>query len=294
MKIFITGGESFVGSHLWKMVEAAGHEVGGIDVIPSRLAGCRRMDLRDAALADAIPEGATVIHLAAVSTDPACRADPLGAFDVNIGGTINVARAARARNCQQFIFASTEWVYGDVANEGVQLEDDPIDVTRIPSAYAFSKVAGERILAFSGLQNVTVLRFGIIYGPREKNWSAVESLVDSVRQGKDVSVGSLKTSRRFIDVDDLCRGIMASFGQQGFQIFNLAGDRLVSLGDVLEAAQAALGRRVTITEKQPASSSVRNAESDKAERMLGWRPQTRLADGVRRFLEAMREGNHHG
>ena len=294
MKVFVTGGESFVGSHLWKLLENSGHEVSGIDVVPSSRPTCRKLDLRDAALADVIPDGATVVHLAAVSTDPACRADPLGAFDVNIGGTINVARAALARKCPQLIFASTEWVYGDVANEGVQLEDDAIDVTRIPSAYAFSKVAGERVLAFAGLANVTVLRFGIIYGPREKNWSAVESLADSVRQGKDISVGSLKTARRFIDVDDLCRGIMASFGQLGFQVFNLAGDRLVSLGDVLEAAQAALHRRVAITEKQPANSSVRNAASDKAERMLAWRPQTPFADGVRRFLESQHKGHHHG
>lgn len=173
MKLFITGGESFVARHLWNLLEAAGHDVSGVDLAASQKPACHRIDLRDRMIADVIPEGATVVHLAAISTDPLCKSDPLAALDVNIGGTINVARAALTRNCPQFVFASTEWVYGGVSNNGEQLEDDPIDVTRIPSAYAFSKVAGERVLAFSGLPNVTILRFGIIYGPRGSNWSAV-------------------------------------------------------------------------------------------------------------------------
>ena len=133
MKVFITGGESFVGARLWDMLEAEGHEVSGMDAVASRRPACRKIDLRDAALAEAIPEGATVVHLAAVSTDPLCRANPLESLDVNITGTIRVAQAALARRCPQVVFASTEWVYGDVANDAVQLEDTPIDATRVPS-----------------------------------------------------------------------------------------------------------------------------------------------------------------
>jgi nucleoside-diphosphate-sugar epimerase len=294
MKVFITGGESFVGARLWEILEASGHEVSGIDAVPSRRPGCRRVDLRDAALADAIPEGATVVHLAAISTDPLCRANPLESLDVNITGTIRVAQAAIARGCPQLVFASTEWVYGDVANDGVQLEDDPIDVTRIPSAYAFSKVAGERVLAFSGLPNVTVLRFGIIYGPRGKNWSAVESLADSVVHGRDIAVGSLGTSRRFIHVDDLCAGIAASFGRTGFEVFNLAGAALVSLGDVITSAAEAAGRSVAVTEKQPGASSVRNPVSDKAMRELAWKPELACRDGIRRIVKYLEERKSDG
>lgn len=294
MKIFITGGESFVGGRLWEMLDARGHEVTGMDVVPSRRPGCRQLDLRDPALVDAIPEGATVVHLAAVSTDPLCRADPLASFDVNITGTIRVAQAALARRCTQVVFASTEWVYGDVANDGAQLEDDPIDVTRIPSAYAFSKVAGERVLAFSGLQNVTVLRFGIIYGPRGRNWSAVESLADSVVHGRDISVGSLGTARRFIHVDDLCAGIVAAFGRTGFGVFNLAGATLVTLRDVVDAAQEAARRTVAVTEKQPAATSIRNPMSDRAMRELGWTPALAFPDGMRQIVNYLEERKSDG
>ena len=110
-------------------------------------------------------------------------------------------------------------------------------------------MSGERVLAFSGLESVTILRFGIVYGPREKNWSAVENLLEKVRRGENVQVGSLKTARRFIHVDDLCVGIMAALDQRGLQVFNLSGDRQISLGEVLKTSQKVLGKCVEVSEK---------------------------------------------
>ena len=287
MDVFVTGGESFVGRVLWGALEQAGHTVTGIDAVPSTRPGCRRLDLRDPGLADAIPEGSVIVHLAAVSTDPACRANPLEAFDVNLTGTLRLAQAAVARTCRQFIFASTEWVYGDVAGDGLQVEDQAIDVTRMTSAYAFSKVAGERILAFSGIPNVTILRFGIIYGPREKNWSAVESLVSKVRAGEAISVGSLATSRRFIHVRDLCAGIVASIGLEGIEVINVTGDDDVTLRQVIETADTVLRSRTTVTETNPAAKSVRTPSNAKAKSRLAWRPRLSFADGVRDVLSGL-------
>lgn len=290
MDVFVTGGESFVGRVLWGALEAAGHRVTGIDAVPSTRPGCRQLDLRDPAMADAIPVGAVVVHLAAISTDPLCKANPLEALDVNVTGTLRLAQAAVKRACRQFIFASSEWVYGDVANDGVQVEDQPIDATRIPSVYAFSKVAGERVLAFSGLPNVTILRFGIIYGPREKNWSAVESLVSKVLAGETISVGSLETSRRFIHVRDLCAGIVASIGLEGVEVINLTGDDDITLRRVITTADAVLGRRTAVTETNPAARSVRTPSNAKAKARLAWSPRLSFEDGVRDVLATMKGG----
>jgi nucleoside-diphosphate-sugar epimerase len=291
MDIFLTGGESFVGRVLWNGLEEIGHSVTGIDVVPSTRKGCRQLDLRDPRLAEAIPEGAVVLHLAAISTDPLCRANPLEALDVNVTGTLRLAQAAVRRGCRQFIFASTEWVYGDVSNDGVQVEDQPIDVTRIPSVYAFSKVAGERILVFSGLPNVTILRFGIIYGPRERNWSAVESLVAKVQASEAVSVGSLETSRRFIHVRDLCAGIVASIGIKGIEVLNLTGDDDITLRQVIATADVVLGRQTVVTETNPAARSVRTPSNAKARTRLGWRPDMSFEDGVRDVVESLGSGS---
>lgn len=287
MNVFVTGGESFVGRVLWEALEAAGHSVTGIDAVSSTRPACRRMDLRDPGLAAAIPDGAIIVHLAAVSTDPLCRADPLEALDVNVTGTLRLAQAAVSRHCRQFLFASTEWVYGDVPNDGVQLEDQPLDVTRIPSAYAFSKVAGERILAFSGLPNVTILRFGIIYGPRERNWSAVESLVAKVRGGESISVGSLATSRRFIHVRDLVAGIVAAIGLDGFEVLNLAGDVDITLRQVIETADAVLDRETPVIETHRDARSVRTPSSVKARARIGWEPKITFSEGVRDVVAAL-------
>jgi len=287
MDVFVTGGESFVGRVLWEALEDAGHSVTGLDAVSSTRPACRRMDLRDPMLVDAIPDGAVIIHLAAISTDPLCRVNPLEALDVNLTGTLRLAQAASVRHCRQFLFASTEWVYGDVPNEGVQLEDQPLDVTRIPSAYAFSKVAGERILAFSGLPSVTILRFGIIYGPRERNWSAVESLIAKVRGGEPISVGSLATSRRFIHVRDLVAGIVAAIGLDGFEVLNLAGDVDITLGQVIETADAVLGRKSSIVETNPVARSVRTPSSAKARERIGWEPKITFLEGVRDVVAAL-------
>lgn len=290
MNVFVTGGESFVGRVLWGALEAAGHRVTGIDAAPSTRPGCRQLDLRDPSIADAIPEGSVVIHLAAISTDPLCRANPLEAIDVNVTGTLRLAQAAVRQRCRQFIFASTEWVYGDVSNDGVQVEDQPIDATRMSSVYAFSKVAGERVLAFSGLPNVTILRFGIIYGPRDRNWSAVESLVAKVLAGESISVGSLETSRRFIHVRDLCAGIIASIGLEGIEVINLTGDDDITLRRVIATADAVLGRQTAVTETNPSARSVRTPSNAKAKARLLWSPRLSFEDGVRDVVATMRGG----
>jgi nucleoside-diphosphate-sugar epimerase len=281
MNLFITGSESFIGTALWDACLRRGHRVSGLDAAEPRREGAVQLDLRDPALERHIPDNATIIHLAAVSTDQLCKANPLEALDINLTGTLRLAQAALKRGCTQFVFASTEWVYGDVANNEIQTETTPIDATRIPGVYAFSKLAGERVLAFSGLPNVTTLRFGIVYGPREKNWSAVESLLEKVRRGENVQVGSLKTARKFIHVSDLCDGILASLGQGGHQTFNLPGEKLITLGDILAVGQKVLNRRVEVSESAPDKPSIRNPDGSRAAATLGWRPKLSFEDGLR-------------
>ena len=111
--MFVTGSESFIGRSLFARCKALGIDAIGIDSMATAEAHSTQADIRDPAIADLIPEGATVVHLAAISRDPDCRADPRGAFDVNVTGTLNVAAAAEKRKARQLIFASSEWVYAD-------------------------------------------------------------------------------------------------------------------------------------------------------------------------------------
>ena len=290
MTLFVTGSESFIGRALIARCRALGIDTAGIDSIaPTGVAGLQA-DIRDPAIADLIPEGATVVHLAAISRDPDCRADPRSAFDINVNGTLNIASAARKRKAAQLVFASSEWVYGDVRNDEVQLEDRPIDVTAMKSEYALTKIVGEQCLKLSCAQPaVTVLRFGIVYGPRRDNWSAVENLFNAVRTQEEVKVGAVKTARRFIHVDDIVAGILACRGRSGFEVFNLSGDRPVSLGEVIETSAELLNRRVKVVETNPAQPSIRNPDNAKARAQLNWQPAIDLKaglSGLRQFLES--------
>ncbi|MEK6584265.1 MAG: NAD(P)-dependent oxidoreductase, partial [Nitrospirota bacterium] len=205
-------------------------------------------------------------------------------------GTLNIASAAQKRKAAQLVFASSEWVYGDVRNDEVQLEDRPIDVTAMKSEYALTKIVGEQCLKLSGTQPaVTVLRFGIVYGPRRDNWSAVENLFNAVRTQEEVKVGAVKTARRFIHVDDIVTGILACRGRSGFEVFNLSGDRPVSLGEVIETSAKLLNRRVKVVETNPTQPSIRNPDNAKARAQLNWQPAIDLKtglSGLRQFLES--------
>ncbi|MBI2495614.1 MAG: NAD(P)-dependent oxidoreductase [Candidatus Omnitrophica bacterium] len=297
MRVVVTGSESFIGRELRRHGQAKQIEWVGLDTAPADDPGHIQIDIRSPELADVIPEGLdAVVHLAAISRDQDCRANPQQAFDVNVSGTLNVIRAARERNARQFIFASSEWVYGDVSSDAVQTEDQPIAVTGIRSEYALSKLVGEQVLrmAFAqGLCPVTVLRFGIVYGPRPSNWSAVETLFHAVRTQQTVTVGSLETARRFIHVSDIAEGIVSAIGQDGFQIFNLSGDRLITLREVIEQSALLLDRRPTVVERAPEGVSIRNPDNRKAKHLLGWEPATDLPHGLRSLDETLQTTGAH-
>jgi nucleoside-diphosphate-sugar epimerase len=284
--LFVTGAESFIGRALAAQCEKLGLALTGVDSAVPANSATQRADIRDPSIADLIPEGATVIHLAAISRDPDCRADPRTAFEVNVGGTLNLGIAAQHRRARQFVFASSEWVYGDVRNDEVQLEDRPIDVTAIKSEYALTKIVAEQCLKLScQLPATTVLRFGIVYGPRAGNWSAVESLLNSVLTQDEIKVGALKTARCFVHVDDIATGILASLGRQKFEIFNLSGDRPVSLEEIIDASARLIGRRPKVVETNPSQPSVRNPNNSKARVQLGWKPALDLETGLKTVVE---------
>lgn len=281
MTLFVTGAESFIGRALRGRCEFAGLEFAGIDSAAATDRRVHTADIRDPALGDLIPEGATVVHLAAISRDPDCRADPRTAFDVNVSGTLNLAAAAQKRGARQFIFASSEWVYGGVRNNEMQLEDQAIDITKMTSEYALTKIVAEQCLKLSfQLPGITILRFGIVYGPRAANWSAVESLFNAVRTKDEVQVGALATARRFIHVEDIVSGILAGVGRTGTEIFNLSFDRLISLGEVIETSMKISGRKPKIVETNPSQVSIRNPDNARARASLGWAPAIDLDAGL--------------
>lgn len=291
-QIVIAGSESFIGKELRRRAAGREFELTGLDVAPAAGSGRHvAVDIRSPDVDAAIPEGAdALIHLAAVSRDQDCRRDLAAAFDVNVGGTINLIRAARARGVKQFIFASSEWVYGNAAPGDVQREDTVINANTVASEYALSKLVGERLLAMAqsqGLGAVTVLRFGIVYGPRPKPMSAVEGLFHEVRTLDTVEIkGSLDSGRFFIHVTDIADGILAALGRTGYEIFNLCGDRLITFREVIRESCAILQRQPKVVETNPAALNIRNPDNRKARAQLNWAPRVDLPAGLKTLMAA--------
>jgi UDP-glucose 4-epimerase len=285
MTVAIIGAGSFIGTALAAQCRARHIDVVGIDALPPEGSGWLRADIRASDVADAIPDGAAaIVHLAALSRDPDCREKAQACFDVNVMGTLNLIRAAKVRNVKQFVFASSEWVYDSFMPGVEKSEDAPIDAARLASEYALSKYVSENNLrqqAVHGFCPATVLRFGIVYGPRRTNWSAVEALLNAVATTDEVRVGSRATARRFIHVADVADGILAALGQTNpYDIFNIQGPSLVTLGDVIECSAEILGRAPRIVETDPGAPSVRAVSSRKAAAALGWSARIGIRDGL--------------
>lgn len=239
MKIIITGSESFVGKELISQCLKQGISVVGFDLLdaPSSNYEYHKVDIRSPGVADVAPEGVdAIVHLAALSRDHDCKGKAYECFDINVMGTLNLIKVAQNKNIKQFIFASSEWVYDKFENNKEKDEDAYIDIANHTSEYALSKLVSEANLRQQyqqGFCPVTILRFGIIYGPRKTNWAAVESIMSSVKNKDEVAIGSLKSGRRFVHVSDIARGIIKSVGLTGFNIINLTAEHVITLGDII-------------------------------------------------------------
>ncbi|MGD0576950.1 MAG: NAD(P)-dependent oxidoreductase [Candidatus Staskawiczbacteria bacterium] len=280
MKIFITGSKGFIGRELVLQCQKQGMEVLQADLPEA--------DICSKDIANLIPEGVdAVIHLAALSRDADCKNKAPECFNINVMGTLNLMRVAEEKKVKQFIFASSEWVYDNCNANEIKNEESLINIANHKSEYALSKLVSEANLRQkyqNGFCPVTILRFGIVYGQRKDNWSAVESLFNSVKTQDEIKIGSLKTGRCFIYVSDIASGIIKSIGLDGFDIINLEGDKLITLGDIIGESKKIFDKNLKITETDPDNQSVRNISNEKAKKILKWNPEINLEAGLKLLL----------
>jgi nucleoside-diphosphate-sugar epimerase len=270
MSFVITGSEGFIGKALVSRLAAP------FTLIDQALG----QDICDPLIGDLIPEDATIIHLAAISTNEACEQDITKAVKVNVEGTRNLVRAAVKRNAKQFILASSEWVYEGL--DGLLTEDR--ELAYPARTYPMSKIAAENAVRKLLPDNHTILRFGIVYGPRREAGSAVESIFRDIQAERVIQCGSKDTARRFIHVEDIVSGFLASQGHYG--TYNLTGNALASLKAVAFAASVVCDTGYPILhETDPDNPSIRDAPNDKARITFVWEPCYGLQLGMKTLME---------
>jgi UDP-glucose 4-epimerase len=291
VRAVVTGGAGFIGSHVVDALVARGDEVHVVD----SFATGRRENLNPAAtlhehdireplrpLFDTIrPE--VVAHLAAQADVGTSVEQPELDAQVNVLGTLNVLEAARPHDAQ-VIFSSTGGaIYGEC--ERPAREDDP----RGPvSPYGTSKLAAEEYLATWNRLYETrhvALRFANVYGPRQLpklEGGVVSIFIDRLRSSECITIyGDGQQTRDFVYVGDVVAAVLASIGQPG-STFNVGTGTETSVNELFEACRRIAGIEVHAEHAPPKPGDALRSVLDvsRAERELGWRPRTALADGL--------------
>jgi UDP-glucose 4-epimerase len=286
-RVVVTGGNGFVGSHLTRMLKEESFEVLSIDCEPNTnpISGVEYLvkDLNGISnhQFERILKGATLIHLAAISSSPVCEDNPDLAINVNIKLFLKLIQNANISNTP-IIFASSEWVYPDSATSKELEENFPLELTNQTNLYSMSKVVGEWMLK-RYCQNYQILRFGIVYGERKSPQSAIEKVIFDAVNYSEVQVGNFLTARRFIHVEDLCSGIIQSLITKSQNaIFNISGEKLASLKEVIYEYEDLFDLQIEKSEIGH-TPSIRNPIPFSFYSRHNWKPKIELREGILRL-----------
>ena len=308
MKILVTGGAGFIGSHFVEKCLALGHSVAVVDefndfydpaIKRANVAGFAKdapvheADIRDAdAMLRIVKDGRfdSVVHLAARAGVRPSIKDPRLYVETNILGTLNLLEAAKQGNVPRFICASSSSVYGVLKT--LPFRED-LALTQTISPYAATKLAGEQICSnFShlfGLRTIN-LRFFTVYGPRQRPDLAIHSFTKAIHEGRSIQqFGDGSTRRDYTYIDDIIQGMTACLGYEGqlCDVFNLGESQTTTLSDLIATIERALGKKAVIEKKpdQPGDVPVTYADITKAKALLAYDPHTKIAEGIPRFVE---------
>lgn len=291
-KVLVTGGAGFIGANLVRQLLTAGYDVRVLDnfVTGQRnyLAGLPieliEGDILDRWVVDtAVRHVSGVIHLAAQVSVPDSVADPLYDCQQNVLGTLNLLEACRQANVPRFVFASSN------APLGRQLPPAHEEQAPLPiSPYGASKLAGEGYcLAYHGSWGLgtIVLRFANLYGPFSGHTKGVVSLFyQAILAKRPLTIyGDGQQTRDFIYVGDLCRAIQLGLESNiSGELFQIATGTETTVLALTKQMAAVTGQAVQVDHESVRIGDIGQNYSavSKAEKQLGWRPTTSLADGL--------------
>jgi UDP-glucose 4-epimerase len=297
VRVLVTGGGGFIGSHVVDRLMRDGHTPRIFDLSASPYHSPLEVETFTGSITDpanldlAMRDCDAVIHLAAVADVAHVLADPVLAEEVNTRGTLNVLEAACRAEVGRVVYGSTTWVYSDCAEQAVD-ERTPIPAPR--HLYTATKLAGETYCAgYAELYDLecTVLRFGIPYGPRARAAGVVAKFTDLAFEGKALTIaGDGSQTRSFIYVEDLADGIVASLAPAAAgRTYNLSGEEVVTILEIAERVQENTdGCEIVHTPPRPGDFPGKEISNERALEEIGWRAETSFREGVRRYVEWVR------
>ena len=306
----VTGGVGFIGSHVCEHLLDAGHTVCALDDLNDfydpaiKQNTLRELQAKAQSFAfvhaditerDELDEVLAsmsfdqIIHLAARAGVRPSLEQPALYQRVNVEGTTNLLEAARKRGIKKVTIASSSSVYGINSNIPFS-EEDPI--FRAISPYAASKLAcealGHTYHHVYGM-DICMLRFFTVYGPRQRPDLAIHKFAKLLQANQPITVfGNGSSSRDYTYITDTVAGVIACTEQEfGYEIINLGESETVELNRLIELLETEFKIKADIIHQpeQPGDVPITYANIEKAQRLLGYHPKTKIEDGIPKFVE---------
>ncbi|MDI3257365.1 MAG: GDP-mannose 4,6-dehydratase [Kyrpidia sp.] len=307
VQVFVTGAAGFIGSHVTESLVRRGARVRPfIRYNSTRHLGWlahlapdvqKELDVVAGDLCDseavyrAMRGTDMVFHLGALISIPYSYAHPREVVETNVIGTLNVLTAARNAGVRRVIHTSTSEVYGTAQYVPID-EHHPLQGQ---SPYSASKIAADKLaesfFCSYELPVVTVRPFNA-YGPRQSLRAVIPTILVQALTRDRIQLGDLSTKRDFTFVEDTAAGFVraAEVDHAVGEVFNIGSGREIRIGDLVREVLSITGRPLPVEQDtrrlRPTRSEVRRlrADASKAERILGWRPQVELREGLARTL----------
>ncbi len=304
MKILVTGGAGFIGSHVVDAYVAVGHRVTVVDDLSSgRRANLNsrarfvRADINENRLQAVFSQGKfdLVNHHAAQIDVRLSVADPVRDAEVNLLGLLNILELSRRHGVRKIIFAASGGTYFGECRRPAR-EDDPPDPR---SPYGVSKLAGEHYLrAYQAIHHLdfTVLRYGNVYGPRQDphgEAGVVAIFCRALATGAPVFIyGDGRQQRDYVFVKDVARANLAALRKGSGEAFNIGAGRAESVNALFAALNRLRGGggRAIRRPARPGELLRSLLNPARAKRGLGWRAEISLAEGLKQTLRHISTG----
>lgn len=307
MKMVITGGAGFIGSHLCERYVKEGHTVICLDNFMSgnlvnirHLLDCRNFklvkgDVRDYGLLEKVMHDVDVVfHLAAQIHVERSYIEPKLTYDINVMGTQNVLEVARMYDAKKIIHASTSEIYGSALYAPID-EQHPLNA---PHPYGASKIAADRMcyayIKTYGL-NISILRLFNVFGPRQRDigYGGVISIFTRriLNDTPPIIYGDGKQTRDYTYIEDAVRAYDSAlkYDKPLTEPVNFGSGKEVSIADIADMIIKLCGKKGKITpvHKEPRLGEVKRliADASKAKDLLGWQPEYDFEKGLKSYVD---------
>ncbi|MBL8016177.1 MAG: NAD-dependent epimerase/dehydratase family protein, partial [Ignavibacteria bacterium] len=200
--------------------------------------------------------------------------------------------AARKNGVGRVLLSSTEWIYGSVdGDESTQITEETIYAQNPDHLYTSSKIAAEMFCrnykTLYGV-NFTIMRYGIPFGERARAATVTPIFIDKIMNGSEITIhGNGSQTRQFIYVRDLAEGNVSCLKPEGEnEIFNINGREVIRVIDIVTTLEEILGRKANVKfiEDRKGNYKGRFISSEKAERLLGWKPKLKYREAMEKYV----------